>query len=252
MTGLYNIEAENVFVEVEDDSDYAITIVHLHIDYATFKIDGSIYTMLKADGPTLALEDFLEVCNMHKQNNVSNDTIRLRVFKYSLAGGDKTWMHLVPSNYIHTRLELNNQAQPGLACGDNDGGVTIGAPSMSHIIKENHERYQLMANMETNIALLKKRLIENELRKGRIHSEEKEEVQVDIFEVSEAEKSLTESRKDKEEGEVVETIFWKDGPSFTSSFRIPLCLIRVHSSIGGPSSRKIVHPSNHYLRTLSN
>ncbi|MCD7452474.1 hypothetical protein HAX54_017013 [Datura stramonium] len=46
--------------------------------------------------------------------------------------------------------------------GDASGGVNIGAPSMSHLIKENQERDQMMETMDTNIALFTNRLTKSE------------------------------------------------------------------------------------------
>ncbi|XP_019240488.1 PREDICTED: uncharacterized protein LOC109220470 [Nicotiana attenuata] len=71
--------------------------------------------MLKAEGffmnstdddPTQHLRNFLGVCAMHKQNNVSDDALRLRVCKYSLAGDARKWLQNLPPNSIHSWLEL--------------------------------------------------------------------------------------------------------------------------------------------------
>ncbi|MCE2056061.1 hypothetical protein HAX54_043979, partial [Datura stramonium] len=84
---------DNVFVDVNDDIDYASTIIPPRVNSLTFKIDWSIYVMLKAEGQFFKsidqdlhqhLKNFLEVCNMHKQNNLSNDALYLRVFDYLL------------------------------------------------------------------------------------------------------------------------------------------------------------------------
>ncbi|XP_019246263.1 PREDICTED: uncharacterized protein LOC109225910 [Nicotiana attenuata] len=71
--------------------------------------------MLKAEGffrnstdddPTQHLRNFLGVCAMHKQNNVSDDALRLRVFKYSLAGDARRWLQNLPQNSIRSWPEL--------------------------------------------------------------------------------------------------------------------------------------------------
>nr|XP_009589272.1 uncharacterized protein LOC104086659 [Nicotiana tomentosiformis] len=71
--------------------------------------------MLKAEGffrnstdddPTQHLRNFLGMCAMHKQNHVSNDALRLRVFKCSLTGDARKWIQNLPPNSIHTWPEL--------------------------------------------------------------------------------------------------------------------------------------------------
>ncbi|MCE3051326.1 hypothetical protein HAX54_049457, partial [Datura stramonium] len=58
-----------------------------HIDASTFKIEGNIYTILKAkwlfqnstnDDLHQNLKNFLGVCEMHKQNNMSEEAIPQR------------------------------------------------------------------------------------------------------------------------------------------------------------------------------
>ncbi|XP_070002017.1 uncharacterized protein [Nicotiana sylvestris] len=43
---------------------------------------------------------------MHKQNNISDDALRLRVFKYTLAGDARKWLQNIPPNSIHSWPEL--------------------------------------------------------------------------------------------------------------------------------------------------
>ncbi|XP_019248467.1 PREDICTED: uncharacterized protein LOC109227724 [Nicotiana attenuata] len=43
---------------------------------------------------------------MHKQNNDLDDALRLRVFKYSLAGDARKWLQNLPPNSIHSWPEL--------------------------------------------------------------------------------------------------------------------------------------------------
>ncbi|XP_019246405.1 PREDICTED: uncharacterized protein LOC109226056 [Nicotiana attenuata] len=71
--------------------------------------------MLKAEGvfrnssnddPKQHLRNFLGVCAMHKQNNVTADALRLRCFKYSLAGDARKWLQNLPPNSIHSWPEL--------------------------------------------------------------------------------------------------------------------------------------------------
>ncbi|MCD9559762.1 hypothetical protein HAX54_018011, partial [Datura stramonium] len=49
--------------------------------------------------------------------------------------------------------------------GDQGGGINIGTPSLSHLMKENQEHDQMLATMDTNIAILTKKLTESEAKK---------------------------------------------------------------------------------------
>ncbi|XP_070014256.1 uncharacterized protein [Nicotiana sylvestris] len=86
---------ENPFADIEEYIDDTNAIVPPVVSAATFKVEHGLILMLKAEGffrnstdddPTHHLRNFLGVCAMHKQNNVSDDALRLRCFKYSLAG----------------------------------------------------------------------------------------------------------------------------------------------------------------------
>ncbi|XP_070019541.1 uncharacterized protein [Nicotiana sylvestris] len=89
-------------------------IVPLVFSAATFKVEHGLILMLKAEGffrnstdddPTQHLRKFLGVCAMHKQNNISDDDLRLRVFKYSLDGDARKWLQNMPHS-IHSWPEL--------------------------------------------------------------------------------------------------------------------------------------------------
>ncbi|XP_070022938.1 uncharacterized protein [Nicotiana sylvestris] len=58
------------------------------------------------DDPTQHLRNFLGVCAMNNYNNVSDDALRLRCFKYSLAGDARKWLQNLPPNSIHSWPEL--------------------------------------------------------------------------------------------------------------------------------------------------
>ncbi|MCE3215975.1 hypothetical protein HAX54_004241 [Datura stramonium] len=72
---------------------------------------------------------------------------------------DKTY------NRITTILNNITKHNQSFHAGDASGSVNIDAPSVCHLIKENHERVQMMVTMEINISLLTKRLTESELKK---------------------------------------------------------------------------------------
>ncbi|XP_059315430.1 uncharacterized protein LOC132066051 [Lycium ferocissimum] len=110
-------EDENIFVEFINEAEYASAVVPPRVENATFKIDSSIYHLLKLEGyfrnsaedcPLRHLKNFLHVCAQQSQGAVSADALRLRVFKYSLAGPAREWYEKLPSNSIHTWNELAN------------------------------------------------------------------------------------------------------------------------------------------------
>lgn len=87
------------------------------VNAPAFKVDASIYTMLKAEGlfrnsidddPHQHVKNFIGMCAMHKQPNVPDDIIRLGVFKYPLTKEAQTWLHSLPLNSITTWEELVN------------------------------------------------------------------------------------------------------------------------------------------------
>ncbi|XP_070014947.1 uncharacterized protein [Nicotiana sylvestris] len=106
---------ENPFADIEEYIEDTSAIVPPDVGAATFKVEHGLILMLKAEGffrnstdddPTQHLRNFLGVCAMHKQNNVSDDALRLRCFKYSLAGDARKWLQNLPPNSIHSWPEL--------------------------------------------------------------------------------------------------------------------------------------------------
>ncbi|XP_070002800.1 uncharacterized protein [Nicotiana sylvestris] len=106
---------ENPFANIDEYIEYTNAIVPPVVGAATFKVEHGLILMLKAEGffrnstdddPTQHLRKFLGVCAMHKQNNVSNDALRLRVLKYSLVGDARKWLQNMPPNSIHSWPEL--------------------------------------------------------------------------------------------------------------------------------------------------
>nr|XP_009790384.1 PREDICTED: uncharacterized protein LOC104237851 [Nicotiana sylvestris] len=90
---------ENPFTDIEEYIEDTNAIVLPVVRAATFKVEHD-------DDPTQHLRNFLGVCAMHKQNNVSDDALRLRCFKYSLAGGARKWLQNLTPNSIHSWPEL--------------------------------------------------------------------------------------------------------------------------------------------------
>uniref|UniRef100_A0A1U7VK69 Uncharacterized protein LOC104216909 n=1 Tax=Nicotiana sylvestris TaxID=4096 RepID=A0A1U7VK69_NICSY len=100
---------ENPFVVIEEYIEDTNAIVPPAVGVATFKMERGLILMLKAesffrnftyDDPTQHHRNFLVVCAMHKQNKVSDDALRLRCFKYSLAGDARKWLQNMPPNSI--------------------------------------------------------------------------------------------------------------------------------------------------------
>ncbi|MCD9643032.1 hypothetical protein HAX54_030136, partial [Datura stramonium] len=115
IVALPNIKAENiVFAEVNNDIDYVNVIVPPHINATTFKIDSNIYTILKVEGSYFINMIYAPITTILEKITKQNHT----------------W-HV----------------------GDHDAGVTIGASSISHLVKENQERDQMITTITTNIAL---------------------------------------------------------------------------------------------------
>ncbi|XP_075097891.1 uncharacterized protein LOC107765855 [Nicotiana tabacum] len=108
-------EEENLFADIDEYIEDTNAIVPLRVDAATFKVEHGLILMLKAEGffrnstdddPTQHHRNFLGVCAMHKQNNVSDDALRLMVFKYSLVGEARKWIQNLPPHSIHSWPEL--------------------------------------------------------------------------------------------------------------------------------------------------
>ncbi|XP_019241897.1 PREDICTED: uncharacterized protein LOC109221924, partial [Nicotiana attenuata] len=106
---------ENPFADIDEYIEDTNAIVPPVVGASTFKVEHGLILMLKAEGffrnstdedPTQHLRNFLGVCVMHKQNNVSDDALRLRVFKYSLAGDARRWLQNLPPNSIRSWPEL--------------------------------------------------------------------------------------------------------------------------------------------------
>ncbi|XP_070054520.1 uncharacterized protein [Nicotiana tomentosiformis] len=108
-------EEGNPFTDIDKCIEDTNAIVPPRVEAATFKVEHGLILMLKEEGcfrnstdddPTQHLRNFLGVCAMHKQNNVSDDALILRVFKYSLVGEARKWIQNLPPHSIHSWPEL--------------------------------------------------------------------------------------------------------------------------------------------------
>ncbi|XP_059306473.1 uncharacterized protein LOC132057904 [Lycium ferocissimum] len=101
--------------ETAHEEDYASAIVQPRVGADSVKINSSLYQLLKLEeyfrnstenDPQCHLQNFVDVCANHIQNNVPQDAIRLRLFKYSLAGEARTWFEKLPQNSITSWAEM--------------------------------------------------------------------------------------------------------------------------------------------------
>jgi len=64
---------------------------------------------LELENPYLHLREFEEVCNTYNDLNCSINTIRLKLFPFSLKDKDKTWLQNLRSGSIRTWDEMQQQ-----------------------------------------------------------------------------------------------------------------------------------------------
>ncbi|KAG9439984.1 hypothetical protein H6P81_020149 [Aristolochia fimbriata] len=76
----------------------------LFLDEQIYQISG-----LANEDPNDHLERFLDLCATFKYNGVSDDAVRLRLFKFTLAGRAKTWMNTLPAGSIATWEDLQKK-----------------------------------------------------------------------------------------------------------------------------------------------
>lgn len=60
-----------------------------------------LYDLANED-PSLHISNFLEICDTFKQNGVTEDTLRLRLFPFSSKDKAKTWLISMPTESIRT------------------------------------------------------------------------------------------------------------------------------------------------------
>ncbi|KAF7842415.1 uncharacterized protein G2W53_004713 [Senna tora] len=79
-------------------------------DYATPKLDGLQHIWgSPIEDPNNHILNFLEICDTFKNNGVSDDAIRLRLFPFSLRDKAKVWLQSLPEGSISTWEELAQQ-----------------------------------------------------------------------------------------------------------------------------------------------
>ena len=85
------------------------------VDANNFELNPSLIQMVQAndqfkgnvdDDPTMHLTNFMELCGTLKINGVSDDSIRLRLFPFSLRDKAKHWLVTQPPNSILTWEDL--------------------------------------------------------------------------------------------------------------------------------------------------
>ncbi|MCE3216529.1 hypothetical protein HAX54_006784, partial [Datura stramonium] len=158
-------ELDNVFTEV-NDTDYSSAIEPPRVNAPTFKIDGRIYTMLKVEGKLYNstdqdshqhLKNFLEGATHGFIENIflekfytGLDPLTLSMVNNTTGGCfmDKIYNRIAT---ICDRIVKHNQAWHA---GDQSGGLNVGTPSLTHLMKDNQERNKMMSFISTNLALL--------------------------------------------------------------------------------------------------
>lgn len=69
-------------------------------------VNKDFFGRLPHEDPNLYIKSFLRVCGLHRQCNVSDDALRLRLFPFSLKGKARTWLDDLPPRSIHNWDEL--------------------------------------------------------------------------------------------------------------------------------------------------
>ncbi|MCD7468852.1 hypothetical protein HAX54_007367 [Datura stramonium] len=206
MAALPDGELENMFADINEEVDYASGIIPSRENAASFKIDGSINTMLKVNGqfrksmskdPHQHFKIFFELLSeqlfeawerfrryiLRAHNHRFPDHIRevlyrLDALKQPVANND-TFRCFMEKTFNKIAIILDKIAKHNYAWhgGDQSGGINVGTPSLSHLIKENQDHDQMMASMEINVALLIKKLTKFEVNKVDAINETITEVQ---------------------------------------------------------------------------
>ena len=55
---------------------------------------------LSSENPNLHIASFLEICDMFRVNDVTDDAIRLRLFPFSLKDRAREWLNSLPVGFI--------------------------------------------------------------------------------------------------------------------------------------------------------
>lgn len=88
------------------------SIVRLTIQANQFEIKPAIIQMMCSLGaehwmiPNTHIENFLEICDTFKHNEISDDSIRLCLFPFSLRDRAKSWLNCLPVGSIDTWEDL--------------------------------------------------------------------------------------------------------------------------------------------------
>src|SRR3954470_7898537 len=103
------------YFESGNSDGYGSSIVRPPVQATDFEIKPEFITFIQntlqfsgssQEDPNQHLTEFLEACDLVKFNEVSNDAIRLRLFKYSLRDKAKAWLRSREAGSITTWEEL--------------------------------------------------------------------------------------------------------------------------------------------------
>ena len=60
------------------------------------------FTEVEGSDPYLFIQEFEEVCSLQNFQQLSEDSVRLRLINFALKENAKKWLHSLPINYIST------------------------------------------------------------------------------------------------------------------------------------------------------